>query len=144
MSAKSLKDIVKRYWQLCNNNPKPLIIILFRKGVELKIILYMGRRTWPRHAPQAQSRHLRRARRRSRYRQILPQDRPELRELLAVPCADRKIGRGAGGVRRSGEGLIENFKLENFNLKLIFAMMISPTLARKHFLRPVGELFACC
>ena len=45
---------------------------------------------------EAQDRHLRRARRRPGVGQVLPQDRAELRELLAVPRADRPAGGGAG------------------------------------------------
>ena len=44
-----------------------------------------------------EDRHLRRARRRSGHGQVLPQDRPELRELQPVPRADRPPGGGAGG-----------------------------------------------
>ena len=40
--------------------------------------------------------HLRRTRRRSRLREILPQTRPHLRELLAVPCARRTTRRRTG------------------------------------------------
>ena len=53
--------------------------------------------------PQAhQARHLRRARRRSGQRAILPQARPELRQLLALPRAGGAFGRGAGGPRPIG------------------------------------------
>ena len=48
-----------------------------------------------------QGRHLRRARRRSRERQVLPPRRHELRELLAVPHPGRTARRGAGGDRRA-------------------------------------------
>ena len=44
-----------------------------------------------------EDRHLRRARRRPGLRQVLPQDRAELRELQPVPRADRPAGGGAGG-----------------------------------------------
>ena len=44
-----------------------------------------------------EDRHLRRARRRPGQRQVLPQDRAELRELQPVPRADRPAGGGAGG-----------------------------------------------
>ena len=40
-----------------------------------------------RHAAESQGRHLRRTWRRSRVRQVLPQDRPQLRLLLALPPA---------------------------------------------------------
>ena len=53
----------------------------------------------PQHARQPQGRHLRRARRRSRVRQVLPQDRPELRLLLALPPAH-----GATCCSASGRG----------------------------------------
>ena len=49
--------------------------------------------------PGPQGRHLRRARRRSGLDQVLPQGRAGLRELLAVPRADRPAGGGAGGAR---------------------------------------------
>src|SRR5262249_21122935 len=51
----------------------------------------------PCHARRPQDRHLRRTRRRPGQRQILPQDRAELRELLAVPRADCKTRGSAGG-----------------------------------------------
>ena len=47
--------------------------------------------------PAPEGRHLRRTRRRSGQRQVLPQGRHGLRELLAVPGADRAAGGGAGG-----------------------------------------------
>ena len=50
-----------------------------------------------RAASPTQSRHLRRARRRSGLGRILPSHRPGLRQLLSVPRADRASGRGAGG-----------------------------------------------
>ncbi len=52
--------------------------------------------------PAPEGRHLRRARRRPGQRGLLPQDRDGLRELLAVPRADRPAGRGAGRARRHG------------------------------------------
>ena len=54
----------------------------------------------PQNPAQPQDRHLRRAWRRSGERQVLPQDRPELRLLLALPAAHGAAGRGAGGSRR--------------------------------------------
>ena len=47
-----------------------------------------------------QGRHLRRAWRRSRLGRVLPRDRAELRLVLALPRADRAIGRGTGGARQ--------------------------------------------
>ena len=57
-----------------------------------------GRHQGPEHTSRPDSRHLRRARRRSRHHQVLPQDRLELRELQPVPAADRPAGGGSGGV----------------------------------------------
>ena len=45
--------------------------------------------------PQAEDRHLRRARRRSRFGDVLPSHRSRLRVLFALPRADRPAGRGA-------------------------------------------------
>ena len=45
---------------------------------------------------ESEARHLRRARRRSGLGQVLPQGRPRLRLLLALPGADRAAGRGPG------------------------------------------------
>ncbi len=52
----------------------------------------------PRPLGQArpQGRHLRRARRRPRQREVLPRGRDELRQLLTVPRADRPLRRGPG------------------------------------------------
>ena len=47
--------------------------------------------------PKTQARHLRRAWRRSRLGRVLPRGRARLRVLLAVPGADRALGRRAGG-----------------------------------------------
>ena len=62
------------------------------------------RRQRPQHPPGHQARHLRRTRRRSGLRQVLPQARPGLRELLAVPRARRpprrRPGRHRGGKAR--------------------------------------------
>jgi pyruvate,orthophosphate dikinase len=68
----------------------------------------MGRRTWPLHQTQPQGRDLRRTRRRSRHRNVLPQDWTELRKLFAVPCADCALGCSAGGVGGSGKRLRKN------------------------------------
>ena len=46
--------------------------------------------------PEAGGGHLRRARRRPRQHRLLPRDRPELRQLLAVPRAGGAAGGGAG------------------------------------------------
>ena len=61
-----------------------------------------GRIQGPRQAPDAQVRHLRRARRRTFVGRILPLRGPELRELLAVPRAHRT----PGGRPRSPQGEI--------------------------------------
>ncbi len=55
-----------------------------------------GRREGPQHPPGHQARHLRATRRRSVVDRVLPQDRPELRLLLALPRADRPPRRRAG------------------------------------------------
>ena len=70
-----------------------------------------GRRARPRRTPTARGRDLRRARRRPRLDPVLPSRRTRLRELLAVPPADRTRGRRAGGAgglrhhRRHASGL---------------------------------------
>jgi len=51
----------------------------------------------------AEDGHLRRARRRPRLRDLLPQHRPELRLLLALPRTAGPAGRGAGGAERGGQ-----------------------------------------
>ncbi len=56
-------------------------------------------RARPLDAPQPQGRHLRRARRRRRDRQVLPPRGHGLRELLAVPRSDRAPRRRAGAAR---------------------------------------------
>jgi pyruvate, orthophosphate dikinase len=62
------------------------------------------RRTRTQGAPQAQGRHLRRARRRSGLGRLLPRARARLCLVLAVPRADRAAGGGAGRARQgSGE-----------------------------------------
>ena len=58
----------------------------------MKIAVATGRAP----APQAEARHLRRARRRSRLGGVLPPDRAGLRVLLALPAADRPPGGGPG------------------------------------------------
>ena len=60
-----------------------------------------GHRQGTQHPAHAQGRHLRRTRRRSRVRQVLPQDRPQLRVLLALPVVDGAAGSGAGGTAGS-------------------------------------------
>ena len=65
-------------------------------GQLVKMAVAKGRNT----RPNAEGRHLRRAWRRSRVRQVLPQDRPQLRLLLALPPAHGAAGGGAGGARR--------------------------------------------
>ena len=59
----------------------------------------------PRHAPEPEARHLRRARRRSGVDPLLREGRAGLRELLAVPRAGRAPRGGAGGARRSRSGI---------------------------------------
>ena len=67
---------------------------LDQKGVGklVKMAAELGRADPPAH----QARHLRRARRRSRLRRVLPQRRPELRLLQPVPCPHRPPRRRAG------------------------------------------------
>ena len=62
-----------------------------------------GHREGPQDAPEPQSRHLRRTRRRAIVGRVLLPDRPELRFLLAVPRADRPAGRSAGRRQREAE-----------------------------------------
>ncbi len=62
-----------------------------------------GRCQGPSNPPNHQARHLRRTRRRSGVRQVLPQDRPDLRLLLALPSADGKARSSAGSPRREDE-----------------------------------------
>ena len=57
------------------------------------------------HPPGPQAGRLRRARRRPGVHSLLPEGRPELRELLAVPRAGRAAGGGAGGDVGQGRGL---------------------------------------
>ena len=53
---------------------------------------------------EAEGRRLRRARRGSVVGRVLRERRARLRLLLALPCADRPAGCGAGGTRRSRRG----------------------------------------
>ena len=57
-------------------------------------------RPGPQDAPEDQARHLRRARRRTVEREILPPPRSRLRELQSFPGPDRQARRGPGGARR--------------------------------------------
>ena len=83
-------------------------------GQLVKMATAKGRNT----RPEPQGRHLRRAWRRSRVRQVLPQDRPQLRLLLALPSADGTAGSGAGGARRearrTGRQQVTSTPLPNF------------------------------
>ena len=72
-------------------------------GQLMQIAVEKGRKTRPEH----QARHLRRTRRRSGQREVLPQARPELRELLPVPRAGRPPRRRPG--RDRGEGVAAVF-----------------------------------
>ncbi len=69
--------------------------VLDRDGVGqlMRIAVEKGRKT----RPDDQDRHLRRARRRSVERRVLPSHRAELRQLLAVPRAHRAPRGGPGG-----------------------------------------------
>ena len=60
------------------------------------------RRARAQSAPQAESRHLRRARRRSGLGRLLPRGQARLCVVLAVPRADRAAGRRAGGAGQDG------------------------------------------
>ena len=55
-----------------------------------------GGQAGPADASGSRSRHLRRARRRAEFGGVLLPGRHELRVVLAVPCADRAAGGGAG------------------------------------------------
>ena len=84
--------------------PKDPFEVLDRVGVGslMKIAIEKGRSV----RSGSEDRHLRRTRRRTVERRVLPPDRPELRELLAVPRADRATGsrpRGPGGCGGEGE-----------------------------------------
>jgi hypothetical protein len=57
-----------------------------------------GRRKRPADPARHQAGHLRRTRRRPRQREILSSHRIDVRELLALPRAHRKIGGRAGGI----------------------------------------------
>ena len=56
---------------------------------------------WPSDPQRSPLRNLRRTRRRSLFHRVLPQHRPQLRVLLAVPRSHREIGRGAGEYQES-------------------------------------------
>ena len=74
--------------------PADPFVSIDREGVgELVRIATKAR---PQGAAKTQARHLRRARRRSRFGFILPRGRTRLRVLLAVPLADRAISRRPG------------------------------------------------
>ena len=57
----------------------------------------------PQGPPGPRGRHLRRARRRPQLHRVVPPDRQQLRELLAVPCAGGPPGRRAGGDQARAE-----------------------------------------
>ncbi len=59
-------------------------------------LVKMAAEAGPRYPPGPQAGHLRRARRRSRLRGVLPQCGPGLRVLLPLPCAYRPSGRRSG------------------------------------------------
>ena len=71
-------------------------------GELMKMAVEGGRVDAARH----QARHLRRARRRPGVGRVLPRDRPELRQLLAVSRADRPAGRRPGRDCREGEEVL--------------------------------------
>ncbi len=56
----------------------------------------------PQDPSRSQGRHLRRARRRSRFGRVLPRDRARLRVVLALSRADRASCRGPGRARQGG------------------------------------------
>ena len=78
--------------------PADPFVSIDREGVGelVRIAAERGRKV--RRRPQA--RHLRRAWRRSRLGRLLPRSRARLRVLLAVPRADRALGRGASRARQ--------------------------------------------
>ena len=66
-----------------------------------------GRRTRPQNPPRSQDRHLRRTRRRPGQRDVLPRNRPRLRQLLPFSSPHRPPGRRAsriGEMKDAGEG----------------------------------------
>ena len=63
-----------------------------------------SRRRRARRPAWHQARHLRRTRRRPRFRQVLPSRWPDLRELLAVSRAGRASRCGPSGHRREAQG----------------------------------------
>ena len=83
--------------------PADPFVSIDREGVGelVRIAAERGRKVRPKH----QARHLRRTRRRSGLGRVLPRGRARLRVLLAVPRADRAIGRGAGGTGQRSSAL---------------------------------------
>ena len=75
--------------------------VLDREGVGqlVKMATERGRKT----RPEPESRNLRRARRRAVIGRVLLSDRTELCFLLAIPRADRAVGRGSSGSQRKTE-----------------------------------------
>ena len=59
-------------------------------------LIEMAVEAGPQDASRSRSRHLRRARRRAELGRVLLSRGHELRVVLAVPCADRPTGGGAG------------------------------------------------
>ena len=68
-------------------------------------LVRIGLQAGPQDASGPQARRLRRARRRPVVDSLLPEGRPELRELLAVPRAGGAAGGGAGGAVGQGRRL---------------------------------------
>ena len=66
-------------------------------------LIEIALRARPQGAARPQGRHLRRAWRRSGLGVLLPQGRPRLRLVLALPRADRAAGGGAGGPGRPAQ-----------------------------------------
>src|SRR5665213_3459178 len=72
---------------------------------------------WSRASPGAftlrfertNSKRLTKQPRRTRFREVLPQDRVELRQLQPVPCACGAAGGGAGGAGEVNLGLPANY-----------------------------------
>ena len=84
-----------------------------------------------------QARHLRRTRRRPGFGRVLPFRRPDLRVLLALPRADRPIGRRAGrlGRRLGADQVIDRSKKSivrtgGFGLPFFFAAVDSGSQER--------------
>ena len=76
-----------------------------------------GHREGPRHQAEPEGRHLRRARRRPGQRGVLPPGGHELRDLLAVPRADRAAGGGARQAQGKGRGRIRDEVMSFTNQK---------------------------